>query len=80
MKIYTENIPGNLHRAATIINKRGWAEHLVQMESNGGQYTVAVFKMPSAYVYEIRGRDPSFAGDIHHDDTVSGRSLDEKTT
>lgn len=66
-KLHTANLPGNLHSAAVIINKWGWAEYLLHMEF-GGSNTVCVFRMPAEKVWEIRENDPSYAIDPHHDD------------
>ena len=68
MKIHTENMCGNLHEVATTINKRGWAQYLVTMNFNGGNYTVAVFRMPDSMVYKLRRESPSYMSDPHHDD------------
>lgn len=53
MKIYTENVPGNTHAAAHYVNKRGWAEYLLQMETSGN-YTICVFRMPTERVNAVR--------------------------
>lgn len=69
MKLHTETLNGNLFDASTIINKRGWANYLVTLQSSG-MYTIAVFIMPDEMVYEIRRRNQSFVSDVHHDDVV----------
>ena len=66
-KLHTKNINGNLHEAATWINKMGWADKLVTMDSNGFN-TVAVFRMPAHEVYKIRNEDPSYVSAPNHDD------------
>lgn len=66
-KLHTENIGGNLHQAATVINKWGWAEYVVTLDYSGGT-TVAVFKMPAEKVHEIRENSPYFNTDPHYDD------------
>lgn len=66
-KLHTENIGGNLHEAATKINKLGWAEYVIAMDYSGN-YTVCVFKMPSYLVKNIRMASPSYAADPSHDD------------
>jgi len=68
MKLHTENVPGNLHEAATWINKQGWAEYVVVMHYVNSSTTVAVFKMPNAMVYKIRANKPGYIPDPHHDD------------
>lgn len=68
MKLHTENVPGNLHEAATWINEKGWADYVVVMRYINTSTTIVVFKMPNAMVYKIRANDPSYIGDIHHDD------------
>lgn len=50
MKLYTENIPGNLHQASASINDRGLADYVLTMEFNGGNYTVAVFRLGCHYM------------------------------
>ncbi len=69
MKLHTETMCGNVHEAATTINKRGWAEYLVSLEFTGGNYSTAVFKMPNEMVYKIREASTSYASDPHHDDS-----------
>ena len=66
-KLHTENIAGNIHDSATLINKRGWAGYLVTIHSTGFN-SVAVFKMPSELVYSVRSEDKSYVADPHHDD------------
>lgn len=70
-KLHTENLPGNLHQVATIINKRGWADYVIHMDFNGGNYTVVVFRMPEKYVHEVRLRDAAYSSDPHHDDVLT---------
>lgn len=67
LKLHTMNIGGNLHEAATAINKWGLAEYLIHLDYMNGM-TVAVFRMPANKVYEIRTNSPSYAADPHHDD------------
>lgn len=67
LKLHTMNIGGNLHEAATAINKWGLAEYVIHLDYSGG-ITVAVFRMPANKVYEIRTNSPSYAADPHHDD------------
>jgi hypothetical protein len=66
-KLHTENIPGNLHMAATTINEWGWAEYVVALDRSGN-YTIAVFKMPAEFVKKIRANSPSYTADPSHDD------------
>lgn len=66
-KLHTENIGGNLHEAATNINKMGWADYVLSMSFNGGNYTVAVFRMPIEMVHKIRKDKCSYVSDPHHD-------------
>lgn len=68
MKLHTQNFAGNLHEAATTINRWGWAEYLIHLESVSGHSTIAVFKMPAGKVHEIRALDPAYVADPHHDD------------
>ncbi len=68
MKLHTENIGGNIHKAATFINKMGWAEYLISLYLNGGSYSTAVFRMPDEMVWKIREEDRRYASDSHHDD------------
>lgn len=42
--LVTDNLPGNLHAAAVLINQRGLAQHVVTMNHSGG-YTVVVYRM-----------------------------------
>ncbi len=67
MKLHTENFGGNLHATAVAINKRGWAEYVVVLQSNPSG-TVAVFRMPDDMVHDIRRLTPSYQDDVHHDD------------
>jgi len=66
-KLHTANYGGNLHETAVAINKQGWAEYVVVMQSSG-MSTQVVFKMPAHMVYAIREQSPSYANDPHHDD------------
>lgn len=68
MKLHTQNFGGNLHEAATTINRWGWAEYLIHLESVSGHSTIAVFKMPAGKVHEIRASTASYVADPHHDD------------
>lgn len=68
IKLHTENIAGNLHQAASIINQWGWAEYVIGLDCPTGSTTIAVFKMPAAKVHEIRNSKPSYWADPHHDD------------
>ena len=67
MKLHTENFSGNLHEAAVTINKLGWADFVMQMESSGGN-TIVVFQMPNSMVHSIRKNSRSYVSDPHHDD------------
>jgi len=69
-KIHTENIPGNLHEAATWINRRGWASNLITMHFNGGHYTVAVFRFHEIELHRIRHDNPSFMEDPAFDNHI----------
>ena len=66
-KLHTENVPGNLHQAASSINRRGLAEFVIAMDCSGSG-TVVVFKMPSAMVNRIRKGTKSYIVDACHDD------------
>jgi hypothetical protein len=66
-KLHTENVPGNLHAAASTVNKWGWADYVVAMDFSTG-YTVVVFRMPDELVWDIRRNSQSYAADPHHDD------------
>lgn len=68
VKLHTVNIAGNLHDAARAINRWGWAEYVLTLESTSGFNTVAVFRMPAAKVYEIREGNPAYTANPHHDD------------
>jgi len=68
MKLHTQNFGGNLHEAATTINRWGWAEYLIHLESVSSGNTIAVFKMPAGKVHEIRASTASYVADPHHDD------------
>jgi hypothetical protein len=67
MKLHTENYGDNLHATANAINKKGWGEYVVVMQSNG-MSTQVVFKMPAEMVYKIRKENRSYCMDPHHDD------------
>ena len=67
MKLHTENIGGNLHSAATYINRQGWADYVIHMDSVRYN-TIVVFKMPDELVWKIRGENKSPDYDPHHDD------------
>lgn len=67
MKLHTETIGGNLHEAATFINKMGWADKLVTMNFSGN-YTVAVFLMTREEVHLIRANNRSYVAPFDHDD------------
>jgi len=50
MKLWTENICGNLHAAADRINKGIYplnAEHLFSLSSPSGSNSIAVFRIPT---------------------------------
>lgn len=66
-KIHTENMPGNMHEAATTINKWGWAEYLIQMDGSG-HYTICAFRMPADMVRKIRAASGSYISEPSHDD------------
>lgn len=68
LKLHTVNIGGNLHDAATAINRWGWAEYLIHLDSVSGYNTIAVFRMPAEKVNQIRADMPSYVADPHHDD------------
>lgn len=67
MKLHTENMNGNLHQVAEIINKFGWADYVVTMYPVS-LMTVVVFKMPDDIVHTIRQNSRSYIGDPHCDD------------
>lgn len=68
LKLHSVNIGGNLHAATGAINRWGWAEYLVHLDSVSGSNTIAIFRMPAQKVWDIRENDPSFIADPHHDD------------
>lgn len=68
LKLHTVNIGGNLHDAATAINRWGWAEYLIHLDAVSGYNTIAVFRMPADKVNQIRADMPSYVADPHHDD------------
>lgn len=43
--LYSENLPGNLHDAATIINKIGLADYVIHLESSGYN-SIVVYRLP----------------------------------
>ena len=53
-KIYTHNIDSNVHVAARWINKRGWAEYLIDFDSVSADHTICILKMPLEMVNRIR--------------------------
>lgn len=65
-KIHSETFPGNLFAATTEINRRGWALYLITMDFTQ-MHTIAVFKMPTELVHEIREKNPSFKKSPDHD-------------
>lgn len=67
-KLHTETFGGNVHESATLVNKLGWAEYLVSLEFNGGNYSTAVFLMPAEMVYKLRSDRKTYVSDPHHDD------------
>jgi len=67
MKLHTENYSGNLHETAVQINKQGFADYVIAMDSTG-RNTVVVFRMPSELVWELREKNVSYVTDPHHDD------------
>ena len=75
MKIHTETMCGNVHEAATTVNKRGWGEYLVSLEFTSVNYSTAIFKMPDEMVYKIRKEQISYVSDPHHDDVVDGITI-----
>lgn len=68
LKLHSVNIGGNLHVASGVINKWGWAEYLIHLESVSGYNTIAIFRMPAEKVHQIRTDDRSYVADPHHDD------------
>lgn len=53
--LHTENIPGNLHEVAHVINKNGWAEKVVYMELTSSKtLTVVVLLLDSEELLKIR--------------------------
>lgn len=68
LKLHSVNIGGNLHAATTAINRWGWAEYLIHLDSVSGHNTIAIFRMPAQKVWDIREKDPSYIADPHHDD------------
>ncbi len=65
--IHTETFVGNLHSSASRVNELGWAEYLLELQSYGGNYTVAVFRMPTEMVLDIRRNNKSYREDVDHD-------------
>lgn len=45
MVLVTENVLGNLHQSAAIINEWGLADEVLTMSYSAGSYTVVVFRM-----------------------------------
>lgn len=45
MKLYTENVPGNLHQAAVRINDAEMADYVIAMDYKTGNYTVVVYRV-----------------------------------
>lgn len=70
MKLHTETYSGNLHQAATAINKQGLAEYVIVMDFTD-LYTVVVFKMPDELVYKLREENRNYAAHPHHDDPIN---------
>lgn len=53
MKIYTQNIGGNVHEAADLINKLGLAEWLVHLSSPTGLNCIGVFRVSDEHYEEL---------------------------
>ncbi len=53
MKIYTQNFGGNVHEAASAINRLELAEHLVSISSPSGLNSIGVFKVPDELYEEL---------------------------
>ncbi len=80
-KLYTENIPGNLHESSNSINKRGLAEYVLTMAFGGGSSTVVVFKMPDKLVHALRAGDRSYTANPTWDDpTTLTVNIEDKYT
>ena len=57
LKLHSENVYGNIHQSIRWVNAQGWAEWVVGLSYNGGNYTQVVFRMPEDMVHEIRQRN-----------------------
>lgn len=64
--LHTANYHGNVHEAATSINKQGYAEYVLSM-SYSSMNTIVVFLMPAELVYKIRSESRSYANRPDHD-------------
>lgn len=73
LALHTENVPGNLHQAAVMINRYGWAEYVLSMDYIGGSYTIVVLRMPADLVRKTRADNPAYV-----DDNSDLPSIEEK--
>lgn len=52
-QLVTENIPGNLHAAASYINKFGLADYVIALDYSG-RATIAVYRVPAKLAPRLR--------------------------
>jgi hypothetical protein len=54
--LHSLNIAGNLHEASTALNSLGLAPYVLVMQSNGGNYTVVVLRLPLSEKLDLQSR------------------------